>query len=820
MATTPTHRQADSNARPMTERELLARLEAVLASTLDPIITIDAHGEIVSASKSIERVFGYTPGELVGQNVNVLIPSPHRAAHDGYLASYRRTQETNILGSTRELEAVRRDGSVFPMEISVSRVDVPGEEMPLFTGIIHDISERHRAEAELRLLQELSLAVGEATDLNSALLKTLRRICEVTGWEYGEAWVPSSNGETIVDAPVWYSSRENLDGFQKMTQGMEFARGVGLPGRVWQAGRSEWIEDLTDERVFRRARAAQEVGFRSGVSLPILSENEVVAVVAFYMGASQMADMRRLDLVSAAIAPLGPAIQRKKMLDALAESERRFRDMLERVELVSVILDADGRVTYCNDYFLRLAKWERDEVIGRNWFETCLPQEERARTSAVFSVAMKTGRVAPQFENEVITRHGERRLISWKNSIIFDAQGRSVGVAGMGADVTEQRRIERELKEYRVNLEGLVRERTAELLKSHEQLRQADRLASIGTLAAGLGHDMNNVLLPMRCRLDAVDSVELPESAREELAIVRRLCDYLQKLSDGLHLLALDPEDSEASQPTTELGSWWEQVSVLFQKTLPKHARFETEVEPDLPEMAVEPHRLTQAVLNLIVNAGEAIGANGTVVFWAKRGPTGLTVQLGVTDNGCGMSPEVQQRAFDPFFTTKPRGLGTGMGLSLVRGVAQSTGGRVMVESEPGRGSTLGLEVPIARKVQWETGVGRVARLSLEDARLEALVATMLRAEGFEVESTPAGEPGNSALWIVDPVEANLHEAKRYLRERAERQIVVCGPAGTAWERLDLYHIEQADDFEQMRRILRDAIDAYEGARSHDDQDS
>ena len=817
MATAPAQSRDDRAARPMTERELLARLEAVLASTLDPIIIIDAGGIVVSASESVHRVFGYTPAEIVGQSINIIMPQPHRAAHDGYLANYHRTRATNILGRTREFEAVRKDGSVFPIEISVSRVDVPGEEMPLFTGIIHDISERHRAQAELRLLQELSLAVGEATDLSSALLMTLRRICEVTRWEYGEAWVPDPSGEMIVDSPVWYAGRADLDRFQKMTRGKRFVRGVGLPGRVWQTGRPEWIEDLGDEHQFRRAAVAREVGLRSGVALPILADGEVAAVVAFYMGASQRADERRVNLVSAAIAPLGPAIQRKKMQDALAESERRFRDMLERVELASVILDASGRVTYCNDYLLRLAGWERNEVVGRNWFEMCLPQEERQRTAAVFAEAMKNGRVAPQFENEIVTRQGQRRLISWKNSIICDAQGRSVGVAGMGADVTEQRRIEKELKEYRVNLEGLVRERTAELLKSHEQLRQADRLASIGTLAAGLGHDMNNVLLPMRCRLDAAASMALPESAREELAIVRRLCDYLQKLSDGLHLLALDPEDSEASQPTTDLPSWWDQVGVLFQNTLPRHARFESAIEPDLPQLAVEPHRLTQAVLNLMVNAGEAIGANGVVQFWARRGPSGQTIQLGVTDNGCGMSPEVQQRAFDPFFTTKPRGLGTGMGLSLVRGVAQSTGGRIMVESQPGAGSTIGLELPIAREVQCGADVGRVARLALGDTRLATLVATMLRAEGFEIQSGPPGQPGQAALWIVDPLDANLRAARRFLRDRAERQIVVCGSAASAWERLDLHHIEQTDDFEQVRRVLRDAIDAYEGARTHDD---
>lgn len=812
MAVTQSNSQKQSASRSMTERESLARLEAVLASTLDPIITIDSRGTIVSVSKSIERVFGYSPDELSGQSVTVLMPQPHRDAHADYMANYRRTGVTSILGQTREMEAVRKDGSVFPIEISVSRVDVPGEELPLFTGIIHDISERHRAEAELRLLQELSLAVGEATDLQTALMMTLQRICEVTGWEYGEAWVPDPSGDVMVDAPVWFSCGPQHDRFQEITRGLTFKKGVGLPGRVWKTGRSEWLDDLTDTRLFLRAKAARQVGFRSGVALPILSESEVVAVVAFYMHERHMADERRLNLVSAAIAPLGPAIQRKKMQDALAESERRFRDMLERVQLVSVILDATGAVSYCNDYFLRLAGWEREELIGRAWFETCLPESERQRTLKVFSSAMKTGRVEPHFENEILTRSGEKRLISWNNTMICDVQGRVIGVAGMGVDITAQRRIQRELTEHRENLEGLVKERTAELLKSHEQLRQADRLASIGTLAAGLGHDMNNVLLPMRCRLDAAESMALPEAAREELAIVRRLCNYLQQLSDGLHLLALDPEDSEASQPTTDLHEWWAQVSVLFQKALPKHAQFESEIESGPVELAVEPHRLTQAVLNLVVNAGEAIGACGHVRFCAKRDPGGASFRVSVTDDGRGMSPDVQQRAFDPFFTTKSRGLGTGMGLSLVRGVAQSVGGQVFLESAAGRGTTIGLDIPLAKAKDHDASTRRVACLAVSDARLATLMTAMLRAEAFEVEAGEPGEPGDAGIWIVEPLEANLIEARHYLRDRAQRQIVVCGPVGTAWERLDVFHIERTDDFEQVRSILRDAIDAHEGA--------
>ncbi len=798
----------------LADPSLPARHEAILDSTLDPIVTIDAHGVIVSVSRSIERVFGYTVEELMGKNISMLMPAPHREAHDGYLANYRRTGVTNILGRTREFEAVRKDGTVFPVEVSVSRVDVPGESMPLFTGIIHDISQRRRVEEELRLLQELSLTIGEATSLDAAMVEALRRICEATGWEYGEAWVPDPSGEILVDTPAWYSADPDFAPFQRAASGARFRKGDGLPGRVWQSARSEWLDDLHDDHLFKRATAASAAGFRTAVAVPILQEHEVAAVMTFFMRRRQEADQRLLALVAAAVAPLGPLVRQKRLQDALAVSEHRFRNLLEHVQIIAVTLDPGGCVSFCNDFFLRLTGWRREEVVGRDWFATCLPESDRERTREVFRRAIRSGAIDPRFENEILARSGERRLISWNNSVVWDARGALVAVAGLGVDVTEQRRMERELQAHREDLESLIAQRTDELMHSIEKLRQSDRLASIGTLAAGLGHDMNNVLLPMRCRLDAAESMDLPEEARRELMIVRRLCDYLQQLSDGLHLLALDPDDSEASQATTVLDEWWEQVSVLLQKAVPKHARFESSIPPGLPPVAVAPHRLTQAALNLVVNAGEAIGERGVVRLWAERDPNGISIRVGVTDNGRGMTPEVQQRIFDPFFTTKPRGLGTGMGLSLVRGVAQAAGGHVFVDSAPGRGTDIGLDLPVVESAEEASDERRLARLALGDPRLAMLIETMLAAAGFEVERGEPDDPGDAAIWVVEPRDEHINHVKKFLREQERRQVILCGPAPVAWRHVDVFRIEDLDDFEQVRSVIRETIDAYEGASS------
>lgn len=132
--------------------EAVVWLKAVLASTLDPVVVVDAFGIIKLVGDSVERILGWKPHELIGRNVNVLMPEPHRSRHDEYLARYRCTGHSSVLGTAREFEVVRKDGALVPCEISISKVDVPGQQRPYFCGIIHDISKEKQARAELERL--------------------------------------------------------------------------------------------------------------------------------------------------------------------------------------------------------------------------------------------------------------------------------------------------------------------------------------------------------------------------------------------------------------------------------------------------------------------------------------------------------------------------------------------------------------------------------------------------------------------------------------------------------------------------------------------
>lgn len=668
-------------------QDTLARYQAVLASALDPVITIDVHGIMQSASRSVMRVFGYEPEELIGRNISMLMPEPHRSMHDRYLANYRQTGQTNILGRTREFEAVRKDGSRLPIELSVSRVDVPGQSQPLFTGIIHDISERKRAEREIALLQSLALAISESTNVHEALTLTIRTIGEASGWPYGEAWLPADGAPGLL-RPVltWGRPGCGFEPLEEASKGLTFEIGRGLPGRVWQERRTIWFSDLPSLTgpEFRRRDVALACGATAVVGVPILTGDEMVAALLFFLRQERKEPPRLLDLVTAAAAPLGNAIRRRQAED--------------------------------------------------------------------------------------------------------------------------------ELEKHRQDLERLVAERTSQLQASHEQLRLADRLAAIGTLAAGLGHDMNNVLLPVRCRLDALYAVNLPADVREQFQAVRWSVMYLQQLSDGLHLLALDPDDVDASEGSTDLKEWWGQIGALMRKALPRQVEFTVDLPENLPPVAVAPHRLTQAILNLVVNAGEAIEGAGNVRLWAIVDERREFVRMGVTDDGVGMTDEVKHRALDPFFTTKKRGLGTGLGLSLVRGVVQAAGGGLTIDSAPGKGTTVTLRLPVAVAVRLpdESGDdGLRAQVMLKDARATSFVSALLAAAGVRVDTTTPRDM-RSDLWVLEHSDESLAAARRYRRSK-ERQVVVLGPAPSKWQELGAIVVEDANDFEQVRQAISEAAAAAAG---------
>ncbi len=492
--------------------------------------------------------------------------------------------------------------------------------------------------------------------------------------------------------------------------------------------------------------------------------------------------------------------ERKRAEVALRESEERLRQLTENIREVFWMTSADGHeMIYVSPAY--------EEVWGRtcqslyenpgNWAEMIHPEDRERVTQAYFGGAAEKGF---DVEYRVVRPDGSIRRIRDRGFPIRNDEGRVNRIAGIADDITE-------LARHREQLEALVEERTAQLKKSHASLRVADRLASIGTLTAGLGHDMNNILFPIRCRFDALDWKRVPADLKDLLEATRDTVDHLQGLCDGLRLLAVGPQDSRASGGTTSIAAWWRQVNPLLSKMLPDAVSLSTDLAPDLPPIKVAPHRLTQAVLNLIVNAAEATRAGGRVRIWGKLDGDETMVTIGVTDDGVGMSGRVRQRAFDPFFTTKKRSLSTGLGLSLVHGVVTMSGGTVNIESEPGKGTTVVLKFPVApadaRSPEVPAPIQRGrAVVSLADRRRAAWVSNLLSLAGYVVEAGENGGPGDTSLWVTEPTARNLKRAKRFFAGQPRRRAIVLGSADADWTRLGAVVVEDVESLESIRTAV------------------
>lgn len=499
----------------------------------------------------------------------------------------------------------------------------------------------------------------------------------------------------------------------------------------------------------------------------------------------------------------------------LRESEERMRAILSTAVDAILTIDEKGIIQSVNAATERMFGFSESEMIGKN-VSMLMPSPYKEEHDGYLSRHNRTG---------------ERRIIGIGREVAARRKDGSVFPIDLAVSEVVPRKL----------FTGIIRDISDRKLAA-SRLREADRLASIGTLAAGLGHDMNNVLLPVRARLNALrasgDAGAIGKGDGRHVEEIQKSIGYLQQLADGLHFLALDPEIEEdpkggttgvgwtagprAVGGTTDLNVWWAQTGALLSKAVPKHARVTASFAPSLPRIAVAAHGLTQAVLNLIVNAGESIPPpverkrrQGYVRLSAelRRDPAGVWVRITVADNGLGMSDEVKRRAFEMFFTTKPRGLGTGLGLALVRKVVERAGGRVEIESAVGKGTSVTMVVP-AVMTQGGAADRPGAAVTISDARAAGLVRHLLESLGLGVVP---GEPNaKTRVWVVDPTLISPQRAEAWLKTSAGGRVVLFGtPAADSeptWQRLPLDIIKSPDEFEAVRAALVKACSVRQAA--------
>jgi PAS domain S-box-containing protein len=222
-------------------------------------------------------------------------------------------------------------------------------------------------EEQFNLLQTITMEVAAASDLSSALEIVLRRVCEKTGWELGQAWVPNRDKTFLVCGPVWFCGEADLKHFRAASEKSHFPPGVGLPGRVWNSKQPAWIEDVTHDSNFPRTSAAKAVGLKTAVGIPILSGDEVIAVIEFFLRQSRSENERLVKVIAAVAAQLDLAIERRTAAEELSRTNEILRSVLSNMGDAVIVADKEGKFLVFNPMAERMFGTVATQMPSTEW---------------------------------------------------------------------------------------------------------------------------------------------------------------------------------------------------------------------------------------------------------------------------------------------------------------------------------------------------------------------------------------------------------------------------------------------------------------------
>lgn len=497
--------------------------------------------------------------------------------------------------------------------------------------------ERNLAEVELRSSEQKFSVVFDRSPITVALtsypagvfLEVNQAFCTAFGFSREEAL-----GKSTGDLKVWVDS-EDRNRYLQMLDGVDYVNGF--------------------ETVMRT---------KDGTHINVLFSGSIVEI----------------DGSKYVLSAIVNVTEQKRMELELRESERRFRELLENVHLVAVILDRNANVTFCNDYLLTLTDWTREEVLGHNWFELFIPQDSYAQVMQLFTAAIEAEALPAHFENQIKTRSGNRRLIVWDNTMLKDAAGSVIGTASIGLDVTDHRNTE-------------------------AQLLQSQKMEAVGKLAGGVAHDFNNLLTPilgysemllkdLNARGDSVERVErITQAALKARDLTRQLLTFGRKQTLDMKVVDLNEVVSSF-------------IDILH-RTIRESIVIKQDLAADTASILADRTQIEQIIMNLMVNAQDAIADKGIISIetasvtlddeFARSHASvkaGRYVMLAVSDSGHGIDEQVLNHIFEPFFSTKEVGKGTGLGLATVYGIVKQHEGNIWVYSEPGQGTVFKIYFP------------------------------------------------------------------------------------------------------------------------------
>jgi two-component system cell cycle sensor histidine kinase/response regulator CckA len=611
-------------------RESEEKYRTILESIEDGYFEVDLAGNFTLVNDSLCRIAGYPREELLGMNNrDYTSAETAKEMYQIFNITYRTGEPARMV----DYEIFRKDGSPRILEMSASLMkDSTGEPIG-FRGVVRDVTERKRGEEALR----------ESEERYRSLFQNNHAVMLLIDPETAD----------IVDANPAACSFYGW-GHEELTRKKISA-----------------INTLTEEQVFQEIERAESEQNQHFFFRHRLARGEIIDVEVF----SGPITLNGKKLLYSIVHDI---TERKQAIEALRDSEEKYRTALEANPDPVVVYDIEGKVVYFNPAFTRVFGWSLGERLGKK-MDLFVAEENWPETKMMIQRVL-AGESFSGIESRRYTKAGKIIPVSISGAVLRDMDGNPVGSVINLRDISEQKKLE-------------------------SQLQHAQKMEAVGTLAGGIAHDFNNLLqaiqgytelLLMRKNEGEPGFRELREvirASKRGAELTKQLLTFSRKVESKKNPLNLNQEVGELRQ--------------LLERTLPKMIEVEFNLDPDLRTINADSAQLKQVLMNLAVNAKDAMPEGGKLVVetqnitldqefckrYAEVKP-GDYVLLSMADTGHGMEKETLEHIFDPFYTTKEVGKGTGLGLAIVYGIVKNHEGYVMCHSRPGSGASFTIYLP------------------------------------------------------------------------------------------------------------------------------
>lgn len=657
------------------------RLKKIIDASPAILLIVNQEGFIRFVTKNCQSLLLYKEQELIGKKVEVLIAPSMQNNHIKKRSAYFNEPLSKIMGERRDLSALRKDNKEVPVEISLTPIKHEGEQQVL--AVIMDKALHKKLESErrekrfIRTIFECVQITNKGFDTTSALKGCLEKVCEHVRWPVGHIYFTDrKNKDKLVSSGVWYCDPQvDITSFKKVTRKTTFSKGIGLPGRVWNTLKPEWIPDVSIDGNFPRAKQCTELSLKGGAAFPIVIENELLAVLEFFDVKERNEDKDLINLFSLLAEQISRLLERKRAQEDLAESEMRNRLLLESAGEGIYGLDLEGKTTFVNPAAAKMLGYELDELIGKAMHDLIhyaySNGEIYPKEKCLIYAAYRDGGIH-RVTNEVLWKKDKSPLwVEYISSPVYQ-KGKISGAVVIFNDISERREADNKIKKYAESLKA-----------SNEALDEFAYIAShdLKEPLRGINNFSKILLEDYSDKLDEDGVFEL----QTLVTLSKRMGDLIESL-----LQYSRAGRQEFALNKTNLNEVLDEQVLMLRKLI-EEENVNLVIEKPLPIIVCDSVKIGQVFYNLILNAIKYnTSKNKTVSINYQE--TNQEYQFSVADNGIGIEKEDIPKIFKMFYRLHARdefGGGTGAGMTIVDKIVKRHHGKIWVESEKNKGSTI-----------------------------------------------------------------------------------------------------------------------------------